>query len=418
VRKSLTYHGEAVALWLGFFLISTWLAWQGYVAEAVPYGDVSFIYEFWAAQAATGAGTVGIDFPWVYPVVALLPIMFPLIAGTSSYAIGWIILVTALNAGAFAFLLYSAPKTSRNKLQRHAAWWWLLFLVLLGPIAVARLDSIITPLAIVGLLIAGTRPAIAGALLTVATWIKVSPAALLAAVLVSVKKQKSVLVSVLVTSAVIVLTAMILGAGGNILSFLSQQTTRGLQIEAPLATPFLWLAALGQSGYTVYYDTVILTFQVSGEGTTLAADLSSVLLGFGFIALLVWALLLRRNGADLTQLLPAVALALTMVLIVFNKVGSPQYIGWLAAPIIAGLVMRRSRFMAAAVISLVLAAFTQSFYPYLYNGLLSVQPLELSLLTVRNIGEVVLLAVSGWLIYESRQRATVALQSPTGSLDS
>lgn len=395
-----------VLMWIAFGVISLWLGWQGYVAEAVPYGDVSFVYEFWAGQAAGGAGIVGIDSQWVYPAVALVPILLPLFAGPGLYPIGWIVLVTLLNAGAFAYLLYSAQGTQRNTLQRTAAWWWLVFMLLLGPIAVARLDSIVTPLAIVGLLMAVQRPAIAGALLSIATWIKVWPAALIAAVLVAVHKRKTVLISVLVTSAVVIAIAVILGGAANIFSFLGQQTTRGLQIEAPLATPFLWLAAFHEQGFAVYYDTVILTFQVMGEGTGVAADLSSPLLGLGFVATLLWGLWLHRRGSDPSHVLPSVALTLTVVLIVFNKVGSPQYIGWLAAPIIAGLVLEQRRFIAPAVIGLVLAGLTQAFYPYLYKGLLNVQPFELSILTVRNVCIIGLLLISFRVIQNSDQKGS------------
>lgn len=391
-------------LWCSFAVVSLWLGWHGYYAEAVPYGDVSFVYEFWAGQAAGGAGVVGIDSQWVYPVAALIPILLPLLAGSGHYPIGWIILVTLMNMGAFAFLLYSAAGTRRNILQRKVALWWVLFLLLLGPVSVARLDSIVTPLAIVGLLTAVQRPAIAGSMLAVATWIKVWPAALIAAVLVAVNKRKAVFISVVVTSVTIILIAIIIGGWANVFSFLGQQTGRGLQIEAPLSTPFLWLTALHEQGYSVYYDTVILTFQVMGDGTGTVADLSSVLLGLGFLGTLGWGIWLHRKGASPSHVLPAVALALTVVLIVFNKVGSPQYIGWLAAPVIAGLVLESKQFKVPAIIALVLAALTQAFYPYLYTGLLEVKPLELSILTVRNIGELVLLAVSAFVLYEAKRR--------------
>jgi hypothetical protein len=164
------------------------------------------------------------------------------------------------------------------------------------------------------------------------------------------------------------------------------------------------LAAFHEEGYAVYYDTVILTFQVMGEGTGIVADLSSLLLGVGFLATLGWGIWLHRKGSSPSHVLPAVALGLTMVLIVFNKVGSPQYIGWLAAPIISGLALEQRRFIAPALIALILAALTQAFYPYLYNGLLNVQPLELGILTLRNIGELVLLAVSASVLYEARRR--------------
>lgn len=402
LRKAF-WHNSAV-MWAAFAVLSFWLGWQGYFAEAVPYGDVSFVYEFWAGQAAGGAGIVGLDSQWVYPAAALIPILLPLLAGPGLYPIGWILLVTALNAGAFGYLLYSARGTTRNSLQRIAAWWWLAFLLLLGPISVARLDSIVTPLAIVGLLTAVQRPAIAGALLAVATWIKVWPAALIAAVIVAVNQRKKLLLSVLITSAVIVAIALILGGAGNIFSFLGQQTGRGLQIEAPLATPFLWLAAFHEQGYAVYYDTVILTFQVMGDGTGTVSDVSSVLLGLAFLGTLAWGIWLHRQGSSPSHVLPAVALTLTVVLIVFNKVGSPQYMGWLAAPIIAGLVLEQKKFIAPAIIALVLGALTQAFYPYLYNGVLNLQPVELSILTLRNIGELVLLAVSAYVLYEAKRR--------------
>lgn len=391
-------------LWVAFSVVSIWLAWAGYTAEAVPFGDVSFVYEFWAGQAAGGAGVAGIDSQWVYPVAALIPILLPLFSGPGHYPIGWIILVTLLHAGAFSFLLYSATGTPRNTLQRKAALWWVVFLLLLGPISVARLDSIVTPLAIVGLLTAAQRPAIAGALLAVATWIKVWPAALIAAVLVAVNKRKTVLISMIVTSVTIIVIAVIMGGAANVFSFLGQQAGRGLQIEAPLATPFLWLAALNEQSYAVYYDTVILTFQVMGDGTGFVADVSSILLGTGFLGTLVWGYWLHRKGSRPSDLLPAMALALTAVLIVFNKVGSPQYIGWLAAPVIAGLVLHSKQFKAPAVIALVLAALTQAFYPYLYTGLLELKPFELSILTLRNIGELVLLAVSALVLYEAKRR--------------
>ena len=399
-----TFWLNPALMWSAFAVLSLWLGWQGYVAEAVPYGDVSFVYELWAGQAAGGAGIVGLDTQWVYPAAALIPILLPLLAGPGLYSIGWIILVTILNAVAFSYLLYSARGTKRNTLQRKAAWWWLAFLLLLGPISVARLDSIVTPLAIIGLLTAVKRPAFAGALLAVATWIKVWPAALIAAVLVSVNKRNKVFLSVAITSAVIIVIAIIVGGASNILSFLGQQTGRGLQIEAPLATPFLWLALFKVQGYAVYYDNVLLTFQVMGEGTRTIAEFSSIVLGIGFLGTLAWGIWLHRKGSSPRHVLPAVALALTMVLIVFNKVGSPQYIGWIAAPIIAGLVLERKRFVVPAVVALVVAALTQGFYPYLYVGVLNVLPLELSILTLRNIGELVLLAVAASVLYEARSR--------------
>ena len=80
-----------------------------------------------------------------------------------------------VNAAAFAVLL------TRGRAVAVAAWWWLGFLAVLGPIALARIDSITVPIALAGMLLLATRPRIAAVLLTIAAWIKVWPAALVAA---------------------------------------------------------------------------------------------------------------------------------------------------------------------------------------------------------------------------------------------
>lgn len=99
------------------------------------------------------------------------------------------------------------------------------------------------------------------------------------------------------------------------------------------------------------------------------------------------------------QLLPPLALAITTALIVFNKVGSPQYVTWLAVPIVFGLVTaatgRGPSFRMPAVLVLVIAALTQAIYPFLYRELLLLQPLPIVLLDLRNLLYLVLL---GWAV--------------------
>ena len=91
-------------------------------------------------------------------------------------------MVVLLDAVAFAILL-GTRRLARTR--RIAAWWWLGFLALLGPIAFGRIDAITVPLAITGLLWAAGRPRVAAALLTIGAWIKVWPAALLVALVVA-----------------------------------------------------------------------------------------------------------------------------------------------------------------------------------------------------------------------------------------
>jgi hypothetical protein len=386
-------------LWVIFALLSVWLGWLGWIGESAPYGDVSYVYRYWAGTAESGGPIVGIATQWVYPILALVPILLANVAGSENYALTWIAIVTLANALAFALLLgrnHTAPA------RRIAAWWWLAFLLALGPISVARLDSLVTPLAIAGLLLALCRPATAAILLTIGLWIKVWPVALLVSFVVSARRRWLVALSVAFASISVVLMAAIAGAGWNVFSFLSQQTSRGLQIESPWATPFLWLAALHIPGYKVEYNRDLLTFEASGVGTVLMANAASGLLVVVIAAILIIAFALERRGTTPLQLLPALGLALTITLIAFNKVGSPQYIGWLAAPVVAGLVFDRRRFYIAACLVILTALTTQLFYPFAYEQVLTLQPAALVALTIRNILELVTFVIALRLLITSK----------------
>jgi hypothetical protein len=281
------------------------------------------------------------------------------------------------------------------------AWWWLLFLVLLGPIALGRIDAFTLPFALVGVLLAARRPAVASLLLTIATWIKVWPAVLLAAVLVTTRYRLRVLYAAIVLSAVIFATVLVLGGGANVLSFVTQQTGRGLQIEAPVTTFWMWQAFAGVAGVTVYYDLDILTYQVTGAGTDGAAALMTPLLTIVAAGVCALGFLIVRRGtpgAMLPVVLAPLSLALVVALLAFNKVGSPQFVLWLAVPIVLGLAHQKASgqsFRFPAVVVLVIALLTQLVYPMFYGSVLALDPVLLMVLTVRNL---LLFVLLGWAI--------------------
>ncbi len=221
----------------------------------------------------------------------------------------------------------------------RVVWLWLAFLLLaLGPIALGRIDTVATVLALAGVAFVVTRPAVASVLFTLAAWTKVWPAALVG-VLVLLRRghRRGVVVGALVTTALIVLVDVLYGGAAYLFSFVGQQSGRALQIESPLATPFMWAAALLRvPGAAVYYDREILTFEVSGAGTHAAAAVSTPLMALVVLAGVVLALLAVRRGAPRAQAAPLLALVLVAALVATNKVGSPQYIGWFAVPVSGG----------------------------------------------------------------------------------
>ena len=401
-----------ITLWIGFVAAHFWLGMLALYGPGFPLGDVVVVYKQWTDQIVIDNFWVGVDAPWVYPVVAIVPMLAAFALGPGLYASTWISIVMLLDAVGFAAI--TGWLTSRRR--AGVAWWWIGFLVLLGPIAVARIDAITVPLAIVGVLLLATRPTAAGVVLAVATWIKVWPAALVAAVVISSRHRKDVVVAALGTTAVVVAVALLFGSGAHVFSFVTEQTGRGLQAEAPITTFWMWAAALGVPGTYVYYDTDILTYQVVGRGVDVAAAVMTPILAvvaLGVAAVGIWAV---RRGAAAADLLAPLALAIVTTLIAFNKVGSPQFISWLAVPVVLGLATKlagRGRpFAVPAAIVLLVAALTQSFYPYLYDELLSLNPVLLVILTLRNL---LLFVLLGWavraVVLTGRHASSVRLPS-------
>jgi hypothetical protein len=350
---------------------------------------------------------VGLNDPWVYPIFALVPMLASAVLSPGEFALGWIILVTALNALVFGMLLHPqlAKKLARETLAlKIAAWWWLVFMVGLGPISVSRLESIVSAFAIAGMVLVFVWPKTAGVLLAIGAWIKVWPAGILFAGFATIKSKFQLFLGALYFSFALFIMGVFGGGLTNLFGFLGQQTSRGIQIEAPLAAPFLWLAISCNRDYGIYYDNDILTYQVSGSGVTEVATLSNALIGVSVLGALLWGWWLSRRGLDHTLLFPLLSFIVITALIVFNKVGSPQYMMWLVAPVVAGLIFHTRVWRSLALLTLLIAGMTHVLYPYWYGNILAIEPSMISLLMLRNVGIVALLVVSCWILYAESKR--------------
>lgn len=397
-------HSSRFWLWIAFLAVQLWLCLVAVWGAGYALGDV-YLYRWWAETGLLQGHWVGLNEPWVYPILALAPIVAAAALGSEMYIALWLVMIVALNAVALGVLTGWAGRP-RNL---AAGWWWTIFLLLLGPISVGRIDAVTVPLAIIAVTVLAARPFLAGVLLAAATWIKVWPAALLVAIVVTLRGRWRVILGAVSASVAVAAIAIALGGAGTLLSFVSQQTGRGLQIEAPVSAPWLWMAIAGVPGAGLYYDKEILTYQVQGPGVDVVAQLMTPLLALVTAAIIVLAVVLLSRGSKPETLLPPLALALVTALIAVNKVGSPQFISWLAVPIVLALISqgaRRAR--PAAILVLAIAGFTQIVYPYLYGYLLILDPLFVAALTVRNVLLIVLLVLSVRAMIaapRSRQRA-------------
>jgi len=163
------------------------------------------------------------------------------------------------------------------------------------------------------------------------------------------------------------------------------QTGRGLQLEAPVSSFYLWQAVAHIPGSFIYYDDELLTFQVTGPQVDLVIAVMTPLLAVAVLAVAGLGAYKAWRGASFAALFPALALGLVLAFILFNKVGSPQYMSWLAAPFIVALVIDRHRWFKPATLGLAIALLTFIVYPLTYWGILIALPFPAGLLTARNV---------------------------------
>lgn len=383
-------------LWGGFVAAHALVACLGWVLPGEPMGDVVRVYQPWSASTLGGGAVVGLTETWVYPQLALVPMLlaqllavpFTALGSAAAYLVGWALLVTLVDALGFAVLIGNG----RTRRRRCAAWFWMAALVATGPVAMYRIDAITLPMAIVGGLWLAQRPGAGAALLTLGAWVKIWPGALVLAALAAGRSVRTVLITGGAVAAAVIATLMLLGADDALLGFVTEQSERGLQIESVAATPFLWMAVAGAAA--IEYDMGILTYQiVAPAASAVAAALTPLMIAI--VAVLVIIGIVRAGrGAAWQRLLPPLSLAFVTALIVVNKVGSPQFEVWLIAPILLWIVFDRSRVHTAATLVLLVCLLTFSVYPLTYDGLLAADTVPVLLVTLRNIVLVVLLVHS------------------------
>lgn len=396
-------------------LVHAWLAGLG----LAPLKQQSFwdltLYRYWMWLGIHEGQWPVLSGDWVYPAGALLPMLLPSVGGTGRdglYLVLWCVMVAALDAAAVAML-------TRRGRRLLGAWWWLAFLVLLGPIAMGRLDAVVVPLVVAALLVGLAHPRVASVLLTAGAWIKVAPGPLLAALFLAVRRPwRDVVVPAAALSLALVGLVVMGGGAGHVASFLGAQGTRGLQIESPGATPWVLLGLVSGS-VDRYVNRELITWEIRGPGSNVMADFLGVAFALALVAgaLLLWWCRQREgerfwhDEAARAQLLVRGAMLLTLVTIVFNKVGSPQYMTWLAAPVAVALALRLPGWRRTALVTLGVGLATQLVFPWFYSQITGGGPVMSLVLAARNVALVWLLVVTvAALVRDARARETTALE--------
>lgn len=253
---------------------------------------------------------------------------------------------------------------------------WLLLVPFLGPLTFTRFDVVSAVLAGAALLALARRgrsagPATAGVLAAAGTAVKLWPAVLLPALLVRRDRPGRVLAGFTAVGVVAVGVTLAVGGTARLLSPLTWQSDRGLQLETVWAVPLLFLRCIDSGVWSTPY-TQFFAFQVEGPGAGTLLHLSTVATA-GCVLLLLWLLLRawRTGIAASPALVGLLAVAAACLLIVPNKTLSPQYLLWIGGAL-AGLgatapaepLLRRLNLLLVAACGV-----TQVIYPIGYGML-------------------------------------------------
>jgi Glycosyltransferase family 87 len=344
-----------------------------FITLVLPYpegkwlkGDVD-LYNFWAKGLVKGIFPIN-DSMWQYPPIAGVVFAIPqwvfgnALTGFIVFMIfvDLLILITLLLTGLNRDILNSSS-TSLHGLS--GAWFWVLWPILMGPLALTRFDVVPTLFALLALIVLSNRtirPYLSGFLLGVGALVKLWPMLLFVVYPKKVLKKSS-------TSFVSTLILMILFMSTwsvGFTNFLNNQTSRGLQVESIAATPFVLAKLFGANvEYPFRYGSV--------EVQALFADEIGLLLNLFtlivFMVLFIWNYQNKLNYLNLFDK----ALVIVMISIALSRVFSPQFWVWVGGLASLALINKKTKLKKVIVLLSISAFLTQLLYPGQYVQLLS-----------------------------------------------
>lgn len=371
--------------------------------ERFVVGDVFYYWRKIEALFDVGLARTLTEYPT--PVTWILWLPYGAAAGSrTGYLIAFIALMMLLDA-AFTFTLWRT-----NRRHDRAIDFWLIFVLLVGPLSYLRFDILPAVLAGGALLAARSRPWVTGLLTGLGAAIKLWPALLLPAFLAHKPGRKLTgwcFAGVGVGLAVISLLA---GGWARLVSPLSWQSGRGLQIESIWATP-LMIARAGRPAGWVVDISRFQAYEIFGPGVAAWLRVSDVATALGLVMVIALYLRALRHPQPSAISVGLVILATVAIITITNKTLSPQYLLWMGGPIAALLVLIRHapdqhRAMVRRLSSqlLALALLTHLVYPLFYDGLLgrlghAMIVISTVVTAVRNLALVLFTAEVCWLAW-------------------
>lgn len=347
------------------------------------------------------------DYAVEYPPLALVPIDLPRLLGgdsTEAYNLIFTLISLLLTLGTGAAVYWLARRRWSIETPVNAMMLFTGLALAGAPLVLWRFDilpTFLTTLALVAY--AARQPVWSGLVLGFGVVSKLYPGVLVPVFAVAKLFERNVRQAALVIggAAIAVLVVMaetFLVAGNAAFSFLTYQQDRGVEIESVSGGIALLMSVLGQARATIGWG--FGSWQVSSPiigslavpQLVLNAILISGLLVAGWISF-------NRDVRNFGRIQPATlirySLATLLVLILVDKVLSPQYLVWLL-PFAALLQARQSVLLLAVV------ALTTLVYPLSFGSLVSIDPAAVLVLNLRNI---LLLGYFAWTVWPAQAPA-------------
>lgn len=352
------------AFWLGSRVLLIWI-WL--VAEFIATGDVRYYFSKIANLGSVGLSDTFYEYPT--PVTWILSIPYLLSGGNETgYVVAYIGFMIIIDA-AFTIALWRAGGDRPGR----AVYFWLIFVVCVGPLTYLRFDLIPAVLAGGALLALRRVPALAGVLTGIGAAIKLWPALLIAALAAPRAGRRPALIGFAAAGFGLALISLVAGGWQRLISPLGWQSGRGLQIEAIWATP-LMLARLADPTTWTIEMSPFQAFEVFGPGNEIMIIISNVATVLGLAVIVALCVRGYRVAEPSVLGIGLLLIAIVAIMIVTNKTFSPQYLLWLGGPVAAlGVLHRGDRPLLdrLGISVLALAVLTHLIYPVLYyQGLL------------------------------------------------
>jgi hypothetical protein len=338
--------------------------------ERFVVGDVFYYHRKINALFAVGLDRTLYEYPT--PVVWIL--WFPYGASLGhrvGYLIAFVVLMLALDA-LFTYALWRATG------RRHdtAVDFWLIFVPLIGPLAYLRFDMLPAVLAGGALLAARRKPWVTGALTGLGAAIKLWPALLIGAFLSYRPDRRSAGAAFVVVGFGLALMSLIFGGWSRLISPLTWQSDRGLQIESIWATPLMLARALRPDHWIVDISQY-QAYEIFGPGVDAWVTVSSVATLLGLALIILLTVRAFRHDGSTPAAIGFLVLATVAIMMITNKTLSPQYLLWVGGPMAALLAYRpqatpyeQPAISRGAGHALILALLTQLVYPLFYDSYL------------------------------------------------